>query len=149
MKAIKGRSSHLSVTEEEELVHWIKVTQCLYNKKLSGYKDKEEKDRLWKTKAASMGKTTETLAIRYRTLRTRYSRLLKAGKQIGDKLTERDQWVLTRMAFLKNHVHEVCNTHYSFFCLVKLYLSLTLEMNNAQIIIDRANICSTVFLQNL
>ncbi|XP_014662275.1 PREDICTED: uncharacterized protein LOC106805259 isoform X2 [Priapulus caudatus] len=108
-KAKKAKKmTDLTLAEEEAMAEWIQENECLYNKKMSSYKDKQRKDKMWDDKAAEMGKTNEILPIWYRSLRTRYGRLLKKKSGQGaTELTERDQWVLTRFSFLKTHIYEV------------------------------------------
>ncbi len=108
-KAKKAKkTTDLNLAEEEAIAEWIRINDCLYNKKLNSYKDKPRKDKLWDDKAAEMGKTSETLQIWYRSLRTRYGRLLKKKSGQGaTELTERDEWVLAQFAFLKTHIYKV------------------------------------------
>ena len=61
-KAKKAKkTTDLTLAEEEGMAEWIQENECLYNKKLNSYKDKQRKDKLWDDKAAEMGKTSETL----------------------------------------------------------------------------------------
>ncbi|XP_041373346.1 uncharacterized protein LOC121386495 [Gigantopelta aegis] len=71
------KMTNLSTDEEESMAEWLAENQLLYNKKLFSYKNKAKKDKMWADKATEMGKTVETLQIWYRSIRTRYGRLLK------------------------------------------------------------------------
>lgn len=98
----------LTDEEEEVMALWIRENECLYNKKLNAYKDTQKKNKLWDEQAKEMNKDMDMLQIWYRSLRTRYGRLLK--KTSGDgaaEFTERDQWILAQFAFLRAHIYDV------------------------------------------
>ena len=102
------KTTDLTLEEEEDMAEWIAENESIYNKKMKDYKDKQKKDKLWNDKAEAMGRTSEMLQIWYRSLRTRFGRLLKrkSGQGVPD-LTERDEWVMAKFAFLKVHIYNV------------------------------------------
>ena len=94
--------------EEQSLAEWLAENELMYNKKLTTYKDKGRKDKMWADKATEMGKTVETLQVWYRSLRTRYGRMIKKKSGAGSaELTERDHCILAHFDFLKGHIYEV------------------------------------------
>lgn len=98
----------LTIDQEEDMASWLEENELLYNKKLNVYKDFKKKDALWDAKAASMGKDVQILKTWYRSIRTRFTRLVHRKSGDGaSELTERDQWILTNFAWLRVHVVEV------------------------------------------
>ena len=97
----------LTVAQEENLASWLEENEVIYNKKLTAYKDFRKKDALWDSQAARMNKDVAILKTWYRSIRTRYTRLVhkKSGDGASD-LTERDRWILHNFAWLKVHVVE-------------------------------------------
>ncbi|KAL5018048.1 hypothetical protein ScPMuIL_003770 [Solemya velum] len=84
------------------------MNDFICNKKLNAYKDVGKKDTLWESNAASMDKDVDILKTWYRSIRTRYTRLVHG--QSGDgasELTERDRWILQNFARLRVQVVEV------------------------------------------
>jgi len=98
----------LGIEDEEAMVEWLKEHPLLYNKKLASYKDKGKKDSLWAEQATLLGKDVLNLTVWYRSIRTRYGRLVKkkSGTGAGER-TDRDNWILEKFDFLKGHIHEV------------------------------------------
>lgn len=102
------KTTDLSPAEEEDMAEWLMGNTIFYNKKLACYKNKERKEFLWAEKAREMDRSVDILQIWYRSIRTRYTRLLK--KKSGEEapeFTERDQWILTKMDFLRGHIYAV------------------------------------------
>ncbi|KAH3726556.1 hypothetical protein DPMN_052423 [Dreissena polymorpha] len=77
----------LTEAQIEEVIDWLKDTPSIYSKRLSDYKDTQNKEKIWVEKAADMGVE--------RTIR-------KSGKG-----TETDKWVWERFSFLKDHIESV------------------------------------------
>ena len=99
-----------TLEEEQNLVSWMQDNEitCIYNKKLNIYKDYKKKETLWVEKAESMGRDTQTLKTWYKSIRTRYTKLIH--RKSGDgatELTERDNWILQNFTWLRDHVAEV------------------------------------------
>lgn len=96
-------------TEQEiDLASWIQDNEIFYNKKLNVYKDYKKKEALWQEKSASMDKDTDVLKTWYKSIRTRFTRLIH--RKSGDgatELTERDNWILQNFTWLKDHVFEM------------------------------------------
>lgn len=90
------------------MASWLEGHELIYNKKLNAYKDFRRKDVLWEEKAAEFQKTVAILKTWYRSIRTRYTRLVhtKSGEAAAE-LTERDRWILRSFAWVKPHVAEV------------------------------------------
>ena len=68
----------------------------------------QKKNKLWDVQAKEMNKNMEMLQIWYRSLRTRYGRLLK--EKLGDgaaEFTERDEWILSKFSILRAHIYAV------------------------------------------
>ena len=98
----------LTLAQEEDMALWLQENELLYNKKLTAYKDYKKKETLWESKAASMEKDVQILKTWYRSIRTRFGRLLH--RKSGDgatEITERDHWILKNFDWLKSHVFEV------------------------------------------
>uniref|UniRef100_K1RRW5 Heat shock 70 kDa protein 12B n=1 Tax=Magallana gigas TaxID=29159 RepID=K1RRW5_MAGGI len=94
--------------KEHDMASWLEVNDLIYNKKLNAYKDFRKKDALCESKAADMEKDVDILKTWYRSIRTRFTRLMhrKSGDGSGE-LTERDRWILQNFAWLNVHVVEV------------------------------------------
>ncbi|KAL5018596.1 hypothetical protein ScPMuIL_004318 [Solemya velum] len=98
----------LTAVQADDLASWIEMNVLIYNKKLNTYKDARKKDALWEFKAASMDKDVDILKTWYRSIRTRYTRLVHRKSGDGaSELTERDRWTLQNVAWLRVHVVEV------------------------------------------
>ena len=90
------------------MASWLEANELIYNKKINAYKDFRKKDALWEGKAANMDKDVAILKTWYRSIYTRYTRLVH--KKSGDgasEFTERDRWIIQNFAWLKPHVFEV------------------------------------------
>ena len=95
----------LSPGEEIQLVEFYKENELFYNKKLSAYRDKARKNRVWEEQAKRMGKSVDTLEHWIVNMRTRYAKLIdeKSGMATRE-MTERDQWIQSAFAFLRPHI---------------------------------------------
>ena len=83
---------------------------CLYNKKMSTYKDITKKEKLWQEKAAAMGRPVLLLMTWYSSLRTRFGRLRKnkSGDEAADaEMSERDVWIVWHFEFLRPYIYDV------------------------------------------
>lgn len=90
------------------MASWLEVNDHIYIKKLNVYKEFKKKDALWESKAVVMDKDVDILKTWYRSIRTRFTRLMhrKSGDGSGE-LTERGRWILKNFAWLRVHVVEV------------------------------------------
>ena len=80
----------------------VTENELLYNKKLNAYKNYSKKDVLWESKAATMEEDVQMLKTWYRSIRTRFTRLMH--KKSGDRaseMTERDRWICANFGWLK------------------------------------------------
>lgn len=103
-------TTDLTVTQEEDMASWREVNDLIYNKKLNADKNFRKKYALWEFKAAGMDKDVDILKAWYRSIRTRFTRLVHRKSRSGDsssELTERDRWILQNFAWLRVHVVEV------------------------------------------
>lgn len=69
-------TTDLTDTQEENMASWLEVNNLIYNKKLNAYKDFRKKDALWESKAADMDKDVDILKTWYRSICTRFTRLM-------------------------------------------------------------------------
>ncbi|KAK8378343.1 hypothetical protein O3P69_011084 [Scylla paramamosain] len=69
--------------------------------------DVAKKDRLWKEKAAELGKPVLVLKTWYTSLRSRYGRLKKKSGDPDPELTEQEEWILKAFEFLRPYVYDV------------------------------------------
>lgn len=87
------------------MADWIRDNECLYNKKLSSYKD-GQKDKLWSDMATQPDEEVDILQMWYRSMRIRYGKLLKEKSGDGaPEYTEWDEWIMRKFAFLKSHIN--------------------------------------------
>ncbi|XP_013386501.1 uncharacterized protein LOC106155992 [Lingula anatina] len=101
-------SSNFTVAEEDAMIEWLKEHPELYNKKMSQYKDQRRKESLWREQGNRMGKDSEILKIWYKSIRTRYGKLMKKQSgQADQELTDRDRWVISNLQFLQIHIERV------------------------------------------
>lgn len=102
------KQTPLTPQEERILVEWYKENELFYNKKLSSYRDKARKTKLWEQQALHMGKPADQLEHWIVNMRTRYAKLIdeKSGMATRD-MTERDQWIQSFFAFLRPHIVRV------------------------------------------
>ena len=83
------KSIFLSVSDEEAIVEFIKQHEQFYDKTNDKFKDKQKKETLWETLAATTNLPVSTLKNRLETQCTRYGKLTqtKSG-QATEKSTE-------------------------------------------------------------
>ena len=92
------------VEQEDEMLEFLTDNPMLWNLKLTDYRRKDKKERIWEEQAQKMGKTPDELKAWFRSVRDTHTRLHK-GKKSGDgvlNLTERENWIKTKFAFLRN-----------------------------------------------
>lgn len=101
-------SPNLTREEEEAIVEWLREHPEIYDKRKAEYKNQQKKESLWKQKADEMGKDVTVLKVWYKSLRTRMGKLMKTKSgQATTELTDRDNWVLTELEFLRVHIERV------------------------------------------
>jgi hypothetical protein len=101
-KRAKKNPCNISIAEEELMLEFIIDNPVLWNVKMTDYRRKDKKDKIWEDQAQLMEKTADTLKVWFRSLRDTHTRLDK--KKSGDgapDLTEREQWILSKFGFLK------------------------------------------------
>lgn len=93
--------------EEDELADFFRDHPIFYNKSLKGYYQmRDKKARLVTEKAEEMGRSAAQISTWFTSMRSSYGRLSAEGPSgTGKKhLTTRDQWIVTKFAFLKDHI---------------------------------------------
>jgi len=108
----KRQKIQTNFTDDEELMlaEWLEAHPYLFNKKLKDYKNADKKNELWSSMAIKLNRDEKMLRVWYKSLRTRYGRLIKKASGQADtdaELTDRDRWILTNLEFLKPHMYEV------------------------------------------
>ena len=101
-KRAKKSPCNLSIADEELMLEFIRDNPVLWNIKMTDYRRKDKKDKIWEDQAQLMEKTADTLKGWFRSLRDSHTRLDK--KKSGDgtpDLTEREEWILSKFVFLK------------------------------------------------
>ncbi|XP_028404673.1 uncharacterized protein LOC114527224 [Dendronephthya gigantea] len=84
------------------MLEFIMDNPVLWNVKMTDYRRKDKKEKIWEEQAHQMNKTVDILKGWFRSLRDTNIRLDK--KKSGDSapnLTKREQWILSKFAFLK------------------------------------------------
>ena len=84
------------------MLEFIIDNPVLWNVKMTDYRQKDKKDKIWEDQAQLMEKTSDTLKGWFRSLRDTHTRLDK--KKSGDSspnLTEREEWIMSKFVFLK------------------------------------------------
>ena len=84
------------------MLEFIRDNPVLWNIKMTDYRRKDKKDKIWEDQAQLMEKTADTLKGWFRSLRDSHTRFDK--KKSGDgtpDLTEREEWILSKFVFLK------------------------------------------------
>ena len=86
------KSIFLSDSDKEAIVEFIKQHEELYDKTNDKFEDKQKKERLWETLAATRNLPVNTVKKWFKTQHTRYSKLsqTKSG-QAAEKTTERQR----------------------------------------------------------
>ena len=84
------KSISLSDSDEEAIVEFVKQHKELYDKTNNSFKDKQKKERLWESLAATRNLSVKTVKKWFETQCTRYGNLTqtKSG-QAAEKSTER------------------------------------------------------------
>ena len=83
------KSIFLSDSDEEAIVEFVKQHKELYDKTSDSFKDKQKKERLWESLAATRNLPVKTVKNWFETQHTRYGKLTqtKSG-QAPEKSTE-------------------------------------------------------------
>ena len=98
-------SIFLSDSDEEAIVDFVKQHEKLFDKTHTKFKDRQRKERLWETVAASRNLPVSTAKKWFETQRTRYGKLTqtKSG-QAAAKNTKRQTWLKDNFSFLQGHI---------------------------------------------
>ena len=102
----KKNPCNLSIADEELMLEFIRDNPVLWNVKMTDYRRKDKKDKIWEDQAQLMEKTADTLKGWFRSLRDTHTRLDK--RKSGDgapHLTEREEWIVSKFVFLKTVTH--------------------------------------------
>lgn len=103
----------LTEAQKEEVIDWLKDNPSIYSKRMTDYKDSQNKENLWKDKAADMGVEVAALKTFYKSNRTQLSRLKRAvgksgeGAETVEDLSATEKWVWEKFSFLKDHIESV------------------------------------------
>ena len=106
------KSIFLSDSDEEAIVDFMKQHEELFDKTHAKFKDKQRKERLWETVAASRNLPVSTVMRKwFETQHTRYGKLTqtKSG-QAAAKNIERQTWLKDSFSFLQGHIRRRLNT---------------------------------------
>jgi hypothetical protein len=101
-KRAKKTPCSLNLEEEDQMLDFLRDNPVLWNMKMTDYRRKDKKDKIWEDQAQLMNRTTDTLKGWFRSLRDTFTRLDR--KKSGDgapQLTEREDWIISKFAFLK------------------------------------------------
>lgn len=103
----------LTEAQKEEVIDWLKDNPSIYSKRMTDYKDSQNKEKLWEDKAADMGVEVAALKTFYKSNRTQISRLKRTvgksgeGAETVEDLSATDKWVWEKFSFLKDHIETV------------------------------------------
>ena len=101
-KRAKKNPCNMSTADEELMLEFIRDNPVLWNVKMTDYRRKDKKDKIWDDQAPRMEKQADTLKGWFRSLRDTHTRLDK--KKSGDgapDLTQREKWIISNFVFLK------------------------------------------------
>ena len=88
------KSIFLSDSDEEANVDFVKQHEELYDKTHTKFKDKQMKEILWETVAASRNLSVNTVKKWFETQHTRYGKLTQTeSEQAAARNTERQTWL--------------------------------------------------------
>ena len=95
------KSIYLSDSYKKAIVEFVKQHKELCDKTSDSFKDKQKKERLWESPAATKNLPVKTMKKWFETHRTRYGKLTqtKSG-QAAEKSTERQTWLKDSFSFL-------------------------------------------------
>lgn len=99
---------NFSREQEEELVDWYQANTDLYDKNSNYYRSKTKKSTLLHSKAKEFPGCTYAQLCRWiKGQRTRYGKLSRSASKSGSdgkKITDREQWILDKWAFMETHI---------------------------------------------
>jgi len=84
------------------MLDFLRDNPILWNLKMTDYRRKDKKDKIWEDQAQLMNRDTDLLKGWFRSLRDTFTRLDR--RKTGDgapQLTEREVWIISKFAFLK------------------------------------------------
>ena len=83
------------------MLEFIRDNPALWNVKMTDYRRKEKKDKIWKDQAQLMEKTADTLErVGSVSLRDTHTHLDKNSGDGAPELTEREEWIISKFVFL-------------------------------------------------
>ena len=103
----------LSDATEDDVIEWLKQNPCLYDKTLKEYRNVAKKAKLWADKEVELKIEPNRLAIWVESKRTQYGKLTLKKPSGGPaiRLTQRDEWIIERFAFMKVHISRHTSRH--------------------------------------
>ena len=97
----KKKDFNLNPEDEDKMLDFIRDNPVLWNLKMTDYRRKDKKAKLWVDQAELMGKSVENLKGWFRSLRDTHTRLHKTKSGSGvPQFTEREEWIIKKFAFL-------------------------------------------------
>ena len=115
LRAKRRRRDPLTLPDrtEDDVIEWLKQNPCLYDKTLKEYRNVSKKAKLWADKEKELDIEPNRLAIWVESKRTQYGKLTVNKPSGGPaiRLTQRDEWILERFAFMKVHIYRHTSRH--------------------------------------
>ena len=99
-KRAKRNPCNLSIAEEDLMLEFIRDNPALWNVKMTDYRRKEKKDKIWKDQAQLMEKTADPRKGWFVSLRDTHTHLDKNSGDGAPELTEREEWIISKFVFL-------------------------------------------------
>ena len=96
------KSIFLSDSDEEAIVEFVKQHEEVYDKTNDSFKDKQKKETLWESLAATRNLPVKTVKKWFETQHTELTQT-KSG-QAAEKSTERKTWLKDSFSFLQAHI---------------------------------------------
>ncbi len=87
----------LTPDQEDSVVEWLKSNDCLFNKKLNAYKNTADELQI----------ETAILKTWVDNMRTRFGKIIKTSSGFMVQYSEKDQWILNRFDFVREHVMRI------------------------------------------
>ena len=115
LKAKRRRRDPLTLSDknEDDVIEWLKQNPCLYDKTLKEYRNVSKKAKLWADKEKELDIEPNRLSIWVDSKRTQYGKLTSNKPSGGPatRLTQRDEWIIERFAFMKVHISRHASRH--------------------------------------
>ena len=96
--------------EKLEIVEFLKLNPCIYQRQLADYKNLKHKYKVWKAQSDKMGTTVKELQTFYNSMRSKLGRLKLVAKKKGQNVemfTPTEKWIWEKFQFLAPHIIEI------------------------------------------